>query len=248
MKAEVYFQGIRAIIERLGSEQLPVIQRVAGAIAASVGGGSLLHVFGSGHSHMAAEEVFRRAGGLCCINAILDPALSGHGPFGTALERAPGYIPVLFSQYDLRGGEHLIVVSNSGINAAPIEAALYGKEHGLVVTAITSLTHSRSVPSRHPSGRKLYELADHVIDNCGPVGDALLEVPGVAERVCATSTVSTALIMNMLMAEVVGRLVAAGRTPPVVRSANLPGRVSDYEERCADFEERIRRQPAYGPR
>jgi uncharacterized phosphosugar-binding protein len=248
MKAEAYFEGVRTIIERIGVEQLPVIQRMAGAIAASIGGGSLLHVFGSGHSHMAAEEVFHRAGGLCCINAILDPALSGHGPFGTALERAPGYIPVLFSQYDFRAGEHLIVISNSGINAAPIEAALYGKEHGLVVSAITSLTHSRSVPSRHPSGRKLYELADQVIDNCGPAGDALLEVPGVEERVCATSTVTTALIMNMLMAEVVGQLVAAGMTPPVLRSANLPGKAPGYQERCAGFEQRIRLQAAYGAR
>jgi uncharacterized phosphosugar-binding protein len=197
---------------------------------------------------MAAEEIFHRAGGLCCINAIIDPALSGHGPFGTALERTPGYIPVLLSQYDFRAGEHLIVISNSGINAAPVEAALYGKEHGLVVTAITSLTHSRSVASRHSSGKKLYELADHVIDNCGPAGDALLEVPGVEERICATSTVTTALIMNMLMAEVVGRLVAAGMTPPVLRSANLPGAAKTYQERCADLERRIRMQAAYGAR
>jgi uncharacterized phosphosugar-binding protein len=116
------------------------------------------------------------------------------------------------------------------------------------VTAITSLAHSRAVASCHSSGKKLYELADYVIDNCGPAGDALLEVHGVEERICATSTITTALIMNMLMAEVVGWLVAAGLTPPVLRSANLPGKAPGYQERCADLEQRIRLQPAYGAR
>lgn len=244
MKADAYLAGIRAIVDRIGTEQLPTIRRVGGLIAGTIRQGALLHIFGSGHSHMAAEEIFHRAGGLCGINAILDPALSGHGPFGTALERTPGYIPVLLQHYDLRAGEHLIVVSNSGINAAPVEAALYGKERGLVVTAITSLAHSKAVASRHASGTKLYEISDHVIDNCGVPGDALLEVPGVSERICPTSTVAGALIVNLLMAEVVERLVAAGATPPVLRSANLPGG-GRHSEECKAREERIKMQAAY---
>jgi uncharacterized phosphosugar-binding protein len=248
MMAGAYHAGITSIIARIGKEQLPAIQRVGGAIAETIRLGALLHIFGSGHSHMAAEEVFHRAGGLCGINAILDPALSGHGPFGTHLERLEGYVPVVLSQYDLRAGEHLIVVSNSGINAAPVEAALYGKAHGLVVTAITSLAHSRAVASRHSSGRKLYEIADDIIDNCGPAGDALLDVEGVPERICATSTATTAVIMNMLMAEIVHRLVTSGTLPPVLRSANLPGKASGYQERCAALEERIKMQAAYSAR
>lgn len=245
MLAATYHSGISDIIARLGADQAPVIRAVGGAIAETIRQGALLHIFGSGHSHMAAEEIFHRAGGLCGINAILDPALSGHGPFGTHLERLEGYVPVVLQQYDLRAGEPFIVVSNSGINAAPVEAALYGKEHGLVVTAVTSLAHSRAVASRHSSGKKLYEIADHVIDNCGPAGDALLEVEGVPERICATSTVTTAVIMNMLMAEIVDRLVASGTPPPVLRSANLPGKASGYEQRCAALEERIKMQAAY---
>ena len=245
MLATTYHSGISNIITRIGVEQAPVIRTVGGTIAETIRRGGLLHIFGSGHSHMAAEEIFHRAGGLCGINAILDPALSGHGPFGTHLERLEGYVPVVLRQYDLRAGEPFIVVSNSGINAAPIDAALYGKERGLLVIAITSLAHSRAVASRHSGAKKLYEIADHVIDNCGPAGDALLEVAGIPERICATSTATTAIIMNMLMAEIVDRLVESGTPPPVLRSANLPGQASGYEQRCAGAEERIKMQAAY---
>ena len=243
--AREYHTGISAIVARVGAEQRPAIERVGAAIAGTVARGALLHIFGSGHSHMAAEEIFHRAGGLCCINAIIDPALSGHGPFSMYLERLEGYVPTVLAQYDLRAGEHLIVVSNSGINAAPVEAAIYGKARGLIVTALTSLEHSRDVPSRHSSGKRLFEVADHVIDTCGPRGDVLLRIDGVSERVGGTSTVTTAIIVNMLVATVIERLLAAGVRPPVRVSVNVPEGAWGNEARCAALEERIKRQPAY---
>ena len=243
-----YHAGIAAIIARIGIEQRHAVERVGAAIADTVARGALIHIFGSGHSHMAAEEIFHRAGGLCCVNAIIDPALSGHGPFSMYLERLEGYVPIVLALYDLRAGEHLIVVSNSGINAAPVEAAIYGKSVGLVVTALTSLEHSRDVPSRHSSGRRLFEVADHVIDTCGPRGDALVSIAGVPERVGGTSTVTTAIIMNMIMATVIERLLAAGVHPPVRVSANVPEGEAGNEARCAALEERIRLQPAYASR
>ncbi len=246
--AERYHAGISAIVARIGAEQREAIERVGAAVADTVARGALIHIFGSGHSHMAAEEVFHRAGGLCCVNAIIDPALSGHGPFSMYLERLENYVPIVLAQYDLRAGEHLIVVSNSGINAAPVEAAMYGKAHGLVVTALTSLEHSRDVPSRHSSGRRLFEVADHAIDTCGPRGDALVAIDGVPERVGGTSTVTTAIIMNMIMAIVIEQLLAAGVRPPVRVSANVPEGAAGNEARCAALEERIRLQPAYASR
>lgn len=246
--ARDYHAGIAAIVARLDAEQRPAIERVGAAIAETIARGALLHIFGSGHSHMAAEEIFHRAGGLCCINAIIDPALSGHGSFSMYLERLEGYVPILLAQYDLRAGEHLIVISNSGINAAPVEAAMYGKARGLIVTALTSLEHSRDVPSRHSSGKRLFEAADHVIDTCGPRGDALLTIDGVSERVGGTSTVTTAIIVNMVIATVIERLLAAGVRPPVRVSANVPEGAGGNEDRCAASEERIKLQPAYASR
>jgi len=247
-KAATYHACITEILARIGREQLPAIRTAAAAMSDSIRDGALLHIFGSGHSHMASEEIFRRAGGLCCVNAIIDPALSGHGPFSMYLERLERYVGVVLDQYDLRRGEHLIVVSNSGINAAPVEAALYGKDRGLVVTAITSLAHSRAVPSRHSSGRRLFEVADHVIDTCGPLGDAAIRIDGIPDPIGATSTVTTAVIVNMLVAEIIEQLVAAGATPPVRRSANVPTGTLGNDGRCAAIEERITRQPAYASR
>jgi uncharacterized phosphosugar-binding protein len=246
--AAAYFTRIEAILRRIDAEQRGVIEEVGRLVAGSVARGGLLHVFGSGHSHIAAEEIFHRAGGLCCVNAIIDPALSGHGPFSMNLERLEGYTPTVLAQYDLRAGEHLIVVSNSGINAAPVEAAMYGRGRGLVVTALTSLEHCRAVPSRHSSGRRLFEVADYVIDTCGPRGDAVLTIPGIAEPVCATSTVTTATIMNMLIATVVERLVESGARPPVRVSSNVPERAGGNDALCAALEERIKMQPAYASR
>jgi len=247
-KAVTYHACITEILARIGREQLPAIQTAAAAMAETIRNGALLHIFGSGHSHIASEEIFHRAGGLCCVNAIIDPALSGHGPFGMYLERLERYVSVVLDQYDLRRGEHLIVVSNSGINAAPVEAALYGKERGLVITAITSLAHSRGVPSRHSSGRRLFEVADHVIDTCGPLGDAAIRVDGIPDPIGATSTVTTAVIVNMLTVEVIERLVAASATPPVRRSANISASTLGNDGRCAAIEERIKLQPAYASR
>jgi uncharacterized phosphosugar-binding protein len=92
--------------------------------------------------------------------------------------RLEGYVPIVLGQYDLRAGEHLVVVSNYGINAAAVEAAMYAKARGLTVTAVTSLEHSGAVPSRHSSGKNLFELADYVLDTCGPRGDAVLAIDG----------------------------------------------------------------------
>lgn len=243
-----YLDRIRDILDRIDAGPRETIAQVGAAVADSIAHGALLHVFGAGHSHMAAEEIFHRAGGLCCINAIVDPALAGHGSFSMQLERLEGYAPLLLAQYDLRAGEHLIVVSNSGINAAPVDAALYGKARGLVVTAVTALAHSRAVPPRHSSGKKLFEVADIVIDTCGPRGDAALALAGIAEPVGATSTVTTAVIMNMLIATVVERLVASGVRPPVRVSSNVPEGAGGNDARCAALEERIKLQPASGLR
>jgi uncharacterized phosphosugar-binding protein len=243
-----YHEQMTTLIARIGAEQRPAVERAGAAMASSVARGGLLHIFGAGHSHMAAEEIFHRAGGLCCINAILDPALSGHGPFSMYLERLEGYVPIVLGQYDLRPGEHLVVVSNSGINAAPVEAAMYAKRSGLAVTAVTSLEHSRTVPSRHSSGKRLFDVADHVLDTYVPRGDAVLPIDGIAERACAASTVATAIIVNMLVATVIERLAAAGVRPPVRVSANVPEGAGGNEDRCAALEERIKLQPAYASR
>jgi uncharacterized phosphosugar-binding protein len=175
----------------------------------------LIYVFGSGHSQYIAGELYFRAGGLGAVMIIDDPSE------GLA-ERVEGYAGNFMGKYDLQPGDALVVVSNSGINPVPIEVALEGKQAGATVVAVTSLTHSQQVPSRHSSGQKLYEVADIVLDTMVPEGDAVVELPGCGWRVAPISTVISVAMLNAIVAQTAHNLAASGKQPPVFISANLP--------------------------
>jgi len=225
MLAQNYLKSVQQTLDQVEKTQLEAIGRAADAIAEAIGNGGRMHIFGTGHSHIIAEEAFYRAGGLVPVNAILEPALMLHdGPFkSTDMERLEGYAEIILDHSGIRPGEVLMIVSNSGRNAVPVEMALTAKARGIIVVALTSLAHSKSVPSRHSSGERLFDVADIVIDNCGVVGDAVLPVNGLPTNVCPTSTVVGAAIINMIQAEVVERLGAMGIVPPVFVSANVDG-------------------------
>jgi uncharacterized phosphosugar-binding protein len=225
MKRHPYTDTVIKILDRIEETQGAALEQAAGAIFKSLKQGGVLHVFGSGHSIGVAQEAFHRAGGLVPVNLI-------HGTFLTPLtppkvsgqmERLTGVASILLDRHDLRGGEVLIVVSNSGINAVPVDAALEGKRRGLFVIALTSLTHSRAVPARHPSGQRLFEVADLTLDNGGEPGDAAVAYPGWSGKVGPTSAIAGVFLMNRVVCRVVERYLAEGLTPPVYLSANLPG-------------------------
>ncbi|MCR4425573.1 MAG: SIS domain-containing protein [Firmicutes bacterium] len=225
MLGRTYLDHLKELLTTIEQTQSEAISRAASVIADSINKGGTLHLFGTGHSHLLAEEAFYRAGGLVPVNAILEPALMLHdGPFkATDMERLEGYAEIILDHSGIEEGDVLIVISNSGRNAVPVEMAVAGIARGITVVALTSLAHSRSVPSRHSSGKRLYEVADIVIDNCGVVGDAILSIGSSRTHICPTSTVTGAAIINTLVAEVVERLVALGAEPPVFVSANLDG-------------------------
>jgi uncharacterized phosphosugar-binding protein len=219
-----YFQHIQTLLQEAERKNAPVIAALAEQIAASVIGGGVLHIFGTGHSHMLAEEVFYRAGGLIPVNAMLDARLMLHeGALSSTLaERLTGYAEAILIRYDLRAGETLIIASNSGRNAVPVEMALLARSRGLSVIALTSVAHSMAHESRHPSGKRLYEIADHVLDNCGAVGDAALPLEGTPYKVGATSTVIGVALLQALVHAIAQRLVEKGVDPvPVLVSSNL---------------------------
>jgi uncharacterized phosphosugar-binding protein len=172
-------------------------------------------LYGSGHSALIAQDAAGRAGGLVPFLALEDVA---HGD----AERLEGLAQVIVARYDLRADGVIIVISNSGINPVPIEMALLCRKAGLTVIAITALAHSTSVASRHSSGRKLYELADIVIDTHGIPGDAGLDLPGGTFKSGATSTVIGASIVQAITVQAAALLAERGIEPPVFISANLP--------------------------
>lgn len=252
MSAAEYFKAVSSILAQVASSQAAHISEAGRLAADSIANGGLIHTFGTGHSHLLAEEVFYRAGGLLTVNAILEPSLMLHegGSKSSAMERLPGLAKVLLDQQPVEAGDVIIIASNSGRNAVPVEMAMDAHARGMKVIAITSRAHSESQPPNHPSGKKLFELADVAIDNGGVPGDAVLPVPGLPVRACGTSTVIGAAIIQAIMAEVVDRLAKAGKVPPVIQSGNIEGSREYNQKLFATYGDVLakRLSPAYGRR
>ncbi|WP_329005120.1 SIS domain-containing protein [Kribbella sp. NBC_00709] len=221
--AEEYLGKALAIAHQAAETQLGAIRVAAGLVADALTGGKQFWVFGTGHSHTLAEELYGRAGGLADVRAILEPGLMLHEGLqkSSLLERLPGLAAVLLEVNQLESGDVVLIASNSGRNAVPVEFALGARERGAQVIALTSMAHSTSTSSRAPGGQRLFETADVVIDNCGVPGDALIDVDGSPERTGATSTMVGAMLVQALTVEIVTRLTARGETPNVLRSLNV---------------------------
>jgi uncharacterized phosphosugar-binding protein len=240
--ADSYLGQIRAMIERLHDEQLGQIREAGRLVAEALRADRLVHVFGTGHSHMLAEEGLYRAGGLAPVNAILESGLMLHegAAVSTRLEKLPGYSPIVANKYGFEEGDLLIVISNSGVNAAPVEMALLAKEAGLKVLAISSLAYSKSVEPNPGASARLYEIADLTLDNLGEPGDAVVEVDGTGLKVGPTSTVIGATLLNAIFVEATCTLAAEGVEPPVYRSSNMPGAPEHNRRLVERFRGRIR--------
>ena len=228
---KAYSQAISRIVEGVMGEE-EVIKRAARAAAESIVAGNLLHVIGpGGHSNMAAEEVLWRSGGLALVNSILDPGTNLiHGAKrSNYIERLPGYAQKVFDAYRLgnKPGEVIIIANAYGINSMCIDSALEAKKRNMISIGITSRSFADKLaldhPSRHPSGKNLYQEVDFFIDNHIPYGDAVVEIEGIAQKVGPTATICNVVAINCLMIEITKALKSLGFEPPIWVSANLPG-------------------------
>lgn len=225
MNSLYYLEQLQRILERIKTEQRGAILEAARIVAAAIRGGGIVHAFGSGHSHMLAEEAFYRAGGLAPVNPVLDaPLVFFEGAFAsTEVERRLGYAAEILAREDVRAGDAAILISNSGRNAVPVEMAAEFRSRQVPVIAITNLAQSRGTASRHPSGKRLFELADVVLDNCIPDGDATTFLPGLEFAMGPASTVAGAALINSVMIEAALDLIASGTPVPVLASSNVAG-------------------------
>lgn len=219
-----YYQSIRALQEKVIQSQFSALDRAAGEMVKTIQNGGRIFLFGSGHSHMIAEEAFYRAGGLAPAVPIFSSILMLHEnpALSSRLERTEGLAELLLEGYNPRPGEVLFIFSNSGVNSLPVEMALAGKRYGLYVVTVSSLAYARVAPLS-ASGIRLDEAGDLAIDNGGEPGDALLAIEGSNWKVGPSSTITGALIWNCLVAECAVRLGAARQVPPVFASLNMPG-------------------------
>lgn len=246
-----YLRIAEQVLRRVEATQEDAIRQAANVFADAIGAGGLVHMFGAGHSRMGVEEIFPRIGSIVGYHPIVELSLSYYtnvvGTMGLAqslfLERVDGYAECILSNYEFGPDDAALVISSTGINNVPVEAALGLKHRGLPVVAITSLAHSQSVPSRHPSGKHLYEVADVAVDNCSPAGDAAVDVAGCEYPVGPTSTLGTVLVTHSINGVLAEELVRRG-TPPVVLGSphftDQEGARRNLEEYYAEFRSRTR--------
>jgi uncharacterized phosphosugar-binding protein len=225
-----YLREATALINRIAAEEGDAIVRAGLAVADRIAEDRLIYVIGpGGHSQIGAEEVFSRAGGLACIVSFIDDGfyLGNGAARSMRIERTPGYARAILDAVTFDAGDILIIVNAYGINAATIDSAMYARDHGMTSVGVTSIANQRGLPqghpSRHPSGRDLCDLVDIVIDTKMPLGDAVLAIDGVTEKVGPVSTIVNAFAMNSIMLEAIAELAHRGIEPPVWRSSNSPG-------------------------
>jgi uncharacterized phosphosugar-binding protein len=221
-----YLDAVIQLLQEVRDSQSEAIEQAAQVIAQAIQADHLVYVFGAGHASILAQELFYRAGGLVPISPILPPGLTTDVrpiTLTSRLERLPNFGTQIIAETSIEKGDVLIVHSVSGRNAAAVEVAQGGKERGAFVMAVTSLEYSRSVQPRKPGMKRLFEVADLVLDNRAPVGDALVEVPGMQQRVAPSSTVTGAAILNSVVARAVELIHEQSGDAPVFMSANLDG-------------------------
>lgn len=214
-----YIANVQQLLGQVADTNSEAIRVVAGKIAKSLADDGVLHVFGSGHSNLLAQEMFHRAGGLAPVNAMLDVNLT---IFGTSrptwVERLEGYAESIFTSYEVRPGEVQLIFSNSGINPVPIEMAMIAKDRGLIPVAVGSAAVYADAESRHSSCKSLFDIAEYTLDTCVPYGDTSVEVRG--RNTGPVSTLLGSAVVNLLAIEVIDQM---GEKAPVFVSQNIPG-------------------------
>ncbi len=229
-KAGYFFDIVRKLIDQIENEEIDEIDAAADQISETIMNDGLVHVFGTGHSHLLAEEVFGRAGGFAPVNAVLEPSLMLHnGVKYSKFEKMEGFGDVVWDYYDISQEDVMIVISNSGVNAVPVEMGLNSVKNGTFTIAITSLDYTKFLEPAHSSGKKLFEVADLVIDNKGVPGDATVNIANLPQKVGPTSTISGALILNSIFARTAEIIAEEGEKPPVFQSSNMEG-ASEHNE------------------
>jgi uncharacterized phosphosugar-binding protein len=247
VSAQAYVHTLTPILAAVTDQIDGPIQQAADLMTTALRADGVIQAFGSGHSEALAMEIAGRAGGLIATNriALRDLVLLGGEPAellrSAEFERDPSYSRKLYELSAARPGDLFVIASNSGVNGSIVELASVVKEKGHPLIAITSLQHTGEVDSRHPSGKKLIDFADVVLDNHAPYGDSVLDLPDGGGKVCAVSSITAALIAQMLVAEVLRRMTDAGETPPVYLSANIPGGDEHNHALEARYAGRIRR-------
>jgi uncharacterized phosphosugar-binding protein len=222
-----YLSGVIHLLQQIAEEEEPAVQKAAGLLADAVESGRNIFAFGCTHSSLPIQDLVYRAGGLMLINPIFGPGIASLDVYPATLssdiEKLSGYARVLLDKTPVTAGDVLILVSISGRNAVPIEMAQLAQERGVKVIGVTSRAYSQAVTSRHPSGKKMHDFTDVVLDNKVDKGDAILEAQGMPQKFCPASGVTSIAILQALVGATIQELLRRGLVPPVFLAANVDG-------------------------
>jgi uncharacterized phosphosugar-binding protein len=231
-----YLDAVIRLLEEVRDTQEDAIEQASRRVAEAILADHLVYVFGASHAGILAQEMFYRAGGLVPVNPILPPGMTTDVrpvTLTSRLERLPGLGAQILAETPIREGDVLIVHSVSGRNAAAVEIAEGARQRGAFVIGLTSMAYSSAVQARKTGMKRLYEVVDLVLDDRAPLGDALVQVQGLEQRVAPASTVTGAAILHEVVVRAVEEIVRRSGDAPVFRSANLDGG-DEYNRRWLD--------------
>lgn len=239
----IYIDAVLEKIEKVRKDEN--IEKAAEMIAEAIKRGNLVYSFGASHAGILSEEMFYRAGGLALINPIFDKNLMlDVKPITktSELETLSGYGKIIARNVEFKEGDVVIAHSVSGRNPVMVDFAMEAKEKGVRIIGITNLTYSKSAPSRHESGKRLFDLSDIVIDNHGDIGDAAVKFENIEQKVGATSTVVGAVIVNSILVAIVEILKNSDILVPIFYSANIDGTKEHNDKIFEQYKNQIKYQ------
>ncbi len=238
-----YLETAIALLTRIKDEELEALEQAAKMMADAIEQGHCLFAFGCTHSSLPIQDLVYRAGGLMLMNPIFGPGITALDikptTISSAMEQMQGYAKVILDNSRIKPGDVLILVSVSGRNAVPVEMAQLARERGIKVIGVTSREYSEAVTSRHPSGKKMHDFADIVLDNKAPKGDAVLESKGVPEKFTPVSGVTSNALLHALVAAAIEELLGRGIVPPIFLAANVDGGAEHNARLLAQYRDRI---------
>ncbi|MCM0646916.1 sugar isomerase domain-containing protein [Clostridium swellfunianum] len=219
---------MREILDKIERTQGEAIDKAAEIIINSITNNGMLHLMDTGH--MLMYEAVGRTGGLMSMRPVrLSVQVENPTRKRVNLNRPTAYLDgiegfpeFILNKSNMEPGDVLIIGSVSGKNILPVELALRAKERGINTIGITSVEYSSKLNGEHQSGKRLYEVCDIVLDNCGNIGDTLVHVNEINKDICPSSGIAAAYLIWALQAEIVEKLIKLGKDPSIYISNHMP--------------------------
>ena len=225
-----WFDAARMLLDRVAA-QGEAIEAASRLCADAIAGDGLVHLFGTGHSRIPVEEMFPRYGSYPGYHPIAELSMTFHtqvvGANGQRqamfIERVSGLAEQILANFTMGPPDVLMVFSASGRSAVPIEFAMGARERGVKVVAVTSVEQTHAQPASHPTGTRLLDHADVVLDLATPEGDAMVTIPGLETPVGPGSTLAYVAFVNAIKVRTAELLVERGAMPPVITAESIVG-------------------------